>query len=90
VSLEKEGVPAPEIRRCLQILRGQFTEQPEGIEMIYDPLYSKPLTGDLEKDGFKTAPVDSLGQALHIGSNRWTVSVTNIIQCGLDFPGICI
>jgi len=33
VSLDKEGVPAPEIQSRLQGLRGQFTEQPEGIEM---------------------------------------------------------
>ena len=64
VSLDKEGVPAPEIRRRLQILRGQFTEQPEGIEMIYDSLYGKPLTGDLEKDGFKTAPNAFLVEAM--------------------------
>jgi|GEM_PF-261203 len=78
VSLEAKGVPGPEIRRRLQVLRGQFTEQPEGIEMIYDPLYGKPLTGDLEKDGFKTQPnaflVESMktipagGQALDVGA----------------------
>ncbi|OFY68596.1 MAG: hypothetical protein A2V64_10990 [Bacteroidetes bacterium RBG_13_43_22] len=78
VNLDAKGISGPEIRRRLQILRGQVTEQPEGIEMIYDPLYSKPLTGDLEKDGFKTAPnaflVEAMksikpgGQALDVGS----------------------
>jgi len=55
-SLVAKGVPGPEARRRLSVLRGQFTEQPEGIEMIYDPLYGKPLSGELEKDGFKTSP----------------------------------
>jgi ubiquinone/menaquinone biosynthesis C-methylase UbiE len=78
VSLDKEGVPAPEIQRRLYILRGQFTEHPEGIEMIYDPLYGKPLTGDLEKDGFKTSPnaflveamkgIRTSGKALDVGA----------------------
>jgi 2-polyprenyl-3-methyl-5-hydroxy-6-metoxy-1,4-benzoquinol methylase len=78
VSLDAEGVSGPETRRRLQVLRGQFTEQPEGIEMIYDPLYGKPLCGDLEKDGFKTSPnaflvealkgIRSEGQALDVGA----------------------
>ena len=78
VSLDAKGVSGPEVRRRLHVLRGQFTEQPEGIEMIYDPLYGKSLTGDLEKDGFKTAPnaflVEAMkgikpgGQALDVGA----------------------
>lgn len=63
-SLDRQGIAVPEIRRRLKVLRGQFTEQPEGIEMIYDPLYGKPLTGELEKDGFKTAPNAFLVEAL--------------------------
>jgi 2-polyprenyl-3-methyl-5-hydroxy-6-metoxy-1,4-benzoquinol methylase len=63
-NLDKLGLDAGEIRRRLQVLRGQYTEQPEGIEMIYDPLYGKPLTGELEKDGFKTAPNAFLVEAM--------------------------
>ncbi len=63
VGLEAKGVAPAEIRRRLHVLRGQFTEQPEGIEMIYDPLYGKPLTGELEKDGFRTAPNSFLVEA---------------------------
>jgi 2-polyprenyl-3-methyl-5-hydroxy-6-metoxy-1,4-benzoquinol methylase len=63
-NLDKRGLDAGEIRRRLQVLRGQYTEQPEGIEMIYDPLYGKPLTGELEKDGFKTAPNAFLVEAM--------------------------
>lgn len=64
VSLDATGVPAPEVRRRLWIIRSQYTEQPEGIEMIYDPLYGKPLTGELDKDGFKTAPNAFLVEAV--------------------------
>ena len=76
--LDTQGVPGAEVRRRLQVIRGQFTEQPEGIEMIYDPMFGKPLTGDLAKDGFKTAPnvflvesmkrIPPVGQALDVGA----------------------
>lgn len=62
--LDGRGIPIGEIRRRVQVIRGQFTEQPEGIEMIYDPLYAKPLTGVLEQDGFKTAPNTFLVEAM--------------------------
>jgi len=77
-SLDQQGVPVQEIRRRLRVLRGQFTEQPEGIEMIYDPLYGKPLAGDLVKDGFKTGAnaflveavkdIRPAGKALDVGA----------------------
>jgi ubiquinone/menaquinone biosynthesis C-methylase UbiE len=97
VSLDKEGVAAAEIRRRLQILRGQFTEQPEGIEMIYDPLYGKPLTGELEKDGFKTSPnaflVEAMktikpgGRALDVGAGMGRNAV-HLAKLGWDVTGI--
>ena len=84
VSLESKGIPALEIRRRLHVLRGQLTEQPEGIEMIYDSQYGKPLTGELEKDGFKTSPnaflveamkgITSGGQALDVGAGMGRIS----------------
>jgi len=97
VSLDKEGVPAAEIRRRLHVLRGQFTEQPEGIEMIYDPLYGKPLTGELEKDGFKTAPnaflVEAMkeikpgGKALDVGAGMGRNAI-HLARLGWDVTGI--
>jgi 2-polyprenyl-3-methyl-5-hydroxy-6-metoxy-1,4-benzoquinol methylase len=97
VSLEAEGVPGLEIRRRLQVLRSQFTEQPEGIEMIYDPLYGKPLTGDLERDGFKIQPnaflVEAMkgippgGQALDVGAGMGRNAIY-LAGLGWDVTGI--
>jgi 2-polyprenyl-3-methyl-5-hydroxy-6-metoxy-1,4-benzoquinol methylase len=97
VSLERDGVPWPEVRRRFQILRAQATEQPEGIEMIYDPLYSKPLTGDLAKDGFKTAPntflVESMkairpgGQALDVGAGMGRNGI-HLAKLGWEVTGM--
>lgn len=97
LSLDANGVPGMEIRRRLQIIRSQFTEQPEGIEMIYDPLYGKPLTGDLEKDGFKTAPnaflVETMkrikpgGQALDVGAGMGRNAIY-LAVLGWDVTGI--
>jgi SAM-dependent methyltransferase len=97
VSLDAKGVPGPEIRRRLQVIRGQFTEQPEGIEMIYDPLYGKPLTGALEKDGFKTQPnaflveamkgIKSGGKALDVGAGMGRNAI-HLAGLGWDVTGI--
>jgi len=69
---------ASEVRRRLQVVRAQFTEQPEGIQILYDAQYGKPLTGDLQIDGFKIAPnaflvetartIKTRGQALDVGA----------------------
>ena len=97
VSLDAQGVPGPEVRRRLQVIRNQFTEQPEGIEMIYDPLYGKPLTGDLEKDGFKIQPnaflVEAMkgikpgGQALDVGAGMGRNAIL-LASLGWDVTGI--
>jgi SAM-dependent methyltransferase len=97
MSLDAKGIPGPEVRRRLQVIRGQFTEQPEGIEMIYDPLYGKPLTGDLEKDGFKTSPnaflVEAMkgikpgGQALDVGAGMGRNAIY-LAGLGWDVTGI--
>jgi SAM-dependent methyltransferase len=97
VSLDAKGVPGPEVRRRLHVLRGQFTEQPEGIEMVYDPLYGKPLTGELEKDGFKTQPnaflVEAMkgiipgGQALDVGAGMGRNAI-HLAGLGWDVTGI--
>jgi ubiquinone/menaquinone biosynthesis C-methylase UbiE len=96
-SLVKQGTAVGEIRRRLKVLRVQYTEQPEGIEMIYDPLYGKPLTGELEKDGFKTAPnaflVEAMktikpgGKALDVGAGMGRNGL-HLAKLGWDVTGI--
>lgn len=97
VSLDAKGVAGPEVRRRLQIIRSQFTEQPEGIEMIYDPLYGRPLSGELEKDGFKTSPnaflVEAMkgippgGQALDVGAGMGRNGI-HLAGLGWEVTGI--
>ncbi|OFY70753.1 MAG: hypothetical protein A2Y71_15475 [Bacteroidetes bacterium RBG_13_42_15] len=97
INLDKKGVPSPEVRRRLQIIRSQFTEQPEGIEMIYDPIYGKPLTGDLEKDGFKATPnaflveavksIKTNGKALDVGAGMGRNAI-HLASLGWDVTGI--
>ncbi len=97
VSLESRDVATTEVRRRLHILRGQFTEQPEGIEMIYDRQYGTPLTGELEKDGFKTSPnaflVEAMkgippgGKALDVGAGMGRNAI-HLAELGWDVTGI--
>ena len=97
VGLDAAGVPAAEVRRRLNVLRAQLTEQPEGIEMLYDPLYGKPLTGELEKDGFKTAPnaflVEAMktikpgGRALDVGAGMGRNGI-HLAKLGWDVTAI--
>ncbi len=78
MQLDRAGMAGHEVRRRLQVVRGQFHEQPEGIEMIFDADFGKPLTGDLQKDGFKTSPnvflteaaatIKTRGEALDVGT----------------------
>lgn len=78
--LRQNEVPEDEVERRLSVIRKLFSEQPErGIELTYDRIYSKPLTGDLEQDGFKSTPsafmmesVESLtpGRALDVGAGQ--------------------
>jgi SAM-dependent methyltransferase len=81
----------------MHVLQGQFTEQPEGIEMIYDPLYGKPLTGKLEKDGFKTSPnaflveamkgIPAPGRALDVGAGMGR-NALHLAELGWEVTGI--
>jgi 2-polyprenyl-3-methyl-5-hydroxy-6-metoxy-1,4-benzoquinol methylase len=97
INLNAKGIAGTEIRRRMQVIRDQFTQQPEGIEMIYDPLYGKPLTGDMEKDGFKTTPnaflveavknIKAGGQALDVGAGMGRNAIY-LARLGWDVTGI--
>ena len=65
--------------------------------MIYDPLYSKPLTGELDKDGFKTSPnaflmevmkgITTGDQALDVGAGMGRNAI-HLAGLGWDVTGI--
>jgi 2-polyprenyl-3-methyl-5-hydroxy-6-metoxy-1,4-benzoquinol methylase len=97
--LAKDGLPAAEVERRLGTIRKIFTEQPEkGIEITYDRIFSQPLTGDPNKDGFTSTPsvfmVESTkklkpGKALDVGAGQGRNAVW-LAQQGWDVTGIDI
>jgi 2-polyprenyl-3-methyl-5-hydroxy-6-metoxy-1,4-benzoquinol methylase len=55
--LTQDGLTQEEIKRQIETIRRLFKEHPEkSTEIIYDRIFSKPLTGDPEKDGFTSTP----------------------------------
>ena len=97
--LAKKGIPQAEIQNQLAIIRRISTEHPEkGVEITYDLLFSKPLTGDPEKDGFTSTPSVFLmestkglisGKALDVGAGQGRNAVW-LAQQGWDVTGIDI
>lgn len=97
--LAEEGLPQEEIKRQLNTISRLYKEQPEkGIEISYDRIFSKPLTGDPEKDGFTSTPsvfmMESLkgltpGRALDVGAGQGRNAVW-MAQQGWDVTGIDI
>jgi 2-polyprenyl-3-methyl-5-hydroxy-6-metoxy-1,4-benzoquinol methylase len=83
----------------LETIRRLYKENPlRGVEVSYDRIFSRPLTGDPEKDGFTSAPsafmVDSVkrlqpGRALDVGAGQGRNSVW-LAQQGWDVTGIDI
>ena len=61
--LEKEGLSAEEIKRRIGVIQRYLSERPEGVEFIYDRVFSQPLTGDPAKDGFTSTPSVFLAEA---------------------------
>lgn len=97
--LTKEGLSQDEVRQQLETIRRILTEHPEkGVEITYDRIFSKPLTGDPEKDGFASTPsefmVESVqgleqGKALDVGAGQGRNAVWLALQ-GWDVTAIDI
>ena len=97
--LEKDGLSEEEVQRQLDTIRRLYKDHPEkGVEITYDRIYSKPLTGDPEKDGFASAPsvfmMESVkglepGTALDVGAGQGRNAVW-LAQQGWDVTGIDI
>ena len=97
--LAEDGLTQDEVQQQLDTIRRLFKDQPEkGVELTYDRIFSKPLTGDPEKDGFTSTPsvfmMESTkglkpGKALDVGSGQGRNAVW-LAQQGWDVTGIDI
>ncbi len=97
--LTKDGLPQEEIKRHMDVIIRIFKEHPEkGVEITYDRIFSKPLTGDMEKDGFNSNPSDFMmesvkglkpGTALDVGAGQGRNAVW-LAQQGWQVTGIDI
>jgi 2-polyprenyl-3-methyl-5-hydroxy-6-metoxy-1,4-benzoquinol methylase len=97
--LTQDGLIEDEIKRQIDAIRRLFADHPEkGVELTYDRIFSKPLTGDPEKDGFTSTPsvfmMESTkglepGKALDVGAGQGRNAVW-LAQQGWDVTGIDI
>jgi 2-polyprenyl-3-methyl-5-hydroxy-6-metoxy-1,4-benzoquinol methylase len=54
--LRQEGVPVSEVRRRVASILQLISQHPERAETYFDWVFSRPVTGNPEKDGFSMAP----------------------------------
>jgi 2-polyprenyl-3-methyl-5-hydroxy-6-metoxy-1,4-benzoquinol methylase len=97
--LAGEGLSEDEIQRQKEVIRRMIKEHPEkGIELTYDRIFSRPLTGDPKKDGFTSTPsvfmMESAkdlqpGKALDVGAGQGRNAVW-LAQQGWDVTAIDI
>ena len=97
--LAEDGLSELDIQQQLDTIRRLFTDHPEkGVELTYDRIFSKPLSGDPEKDGFTSTPsvfmMESVkglepGKALDVGAGQGRNAVW-LAQQGWDVTGIDI
>lgn len=63
--LTESGVTEGEVERRLELIRKLFSEEPErGIELSFDRIFAKPLTGDPEQDVFTSTPSELMVEAV--------------------------
>ena len=55
-SLAAAGTPEADARRQVGALMAMIRERSDWVELYYDKIYTIPLTGDPESDGFATKP----------------------------------
>ena len=97
--LADDGLSQEEIQQQLETIRRLFAERPEkSVEITYDRIFSQPLTGDAEKDGFTSTPsvfmMESMkglepGKALDVGAGQGRNAVW-LAQQGWDVTAIDI
>ncbi len=96
--LQKKGVTRPEIDRQVGIITRLFFNRPEGVEIYYDKIFARPITGEPARDGFATSPSELLvnavqgakpGTALDVGMGQGRNAVY-LAQKGWDVTGFDI
>jgi 2-polyprenyl-3-methyl-5-hydroxy-6-metoxy-1,4-benzoquinol methylase len=95
--LASDGLAQEEVERRLELIRRLASEDPaRGIELTYDRIYSRPLTGDPEQDGFTSTPSEFMvasltglkpGRALDVGAGQGRNAVW-LAQHGWDVTAI--
>ncbi len=61
--LQKKGTSPEECRRQAGVIMQLFMERPEGVAIYYDKIFSRPVSGNPELDGFNSAPSELLIEA---------------------------
>ena len=97
--LAEDGLSQNEVQHQVETIRRLFKDHPEkGVELTYDRIFSKPSTGDPEKDGFTSTPsvfmMESVkglepGKALDVGAGQGRNAVW-LAKQGWDVTGIDI
>ncbi len=96
--LQKEGISREEIERQAAILSKFFSEREDWVEIYFDRVFAKPLSGDPARDGFNSAPSTFLigvtkklkpGKALDVGMGQGRNAVY-LAQQGWDVTGFDI
>jgi len=54
--LQKKGISPEDIQRQAAIIMRLFGERPEGVEIYYDRVFARPLSGNPARDGFNSSP----------------------------------
>jgi 2-polyprenyl-3-methyl-5-hydroxy-6-metoxy-1,4-benzoquinol methylase len=94
----KEGVTRVEIERQAAIITRLFSERKDWVEIYFDRVYAKPVSGDPARDGFNSAPSTFLieatkelkpGAALDVGMGQGRNAVY-LAQQGWDVTGFDI
>ena len=63
-ALRADGIPAAEAERRMKILVRLVGERTDWVELYFDKVFSRPLTGDPETDRMSTAPAALLTSAI--------------------------
>ncbi len=94
-NLRKAGITGEEIKRRAAIIEKLFSEREDWVEIYFDRIYARPVSGDPARDGFNSAPSAFLigatkilqpGKALDVGMGQGRNAVY-LARQGWDVTG---